>query len=118
MSEEVEAVAEPEISLDDYVEEAGPLGPESTLKELFDEIRPEKGARAVPITMGDAGPGRAEMLIALSGRDQEVHILMANLMSYVDEMYQVAEQHQASARAMAESRNDSSNDDVPEPDAN
>lgn len=71
------------------------LSPNSTLNELFDEIRPDIGTRVVPVSFGKREDGKLDMMIAISGSEDEANVIMANLMHYVDEMQQVAEQKAA-----------------------
>lgn len=75
------------------------LGPTSTIEELFEEIMPGNGMRVVPISVA-APEGKANLMIAISGSNEEATVLMANLMSYVDEMAQVAAQHEADQKVL------------------
>lgn len=73
-------------------EEKKKLGPHSTMQEIFDFIRPEKGVKVQAIRMSDRDDGISDICICLTGSEMEADVLAANLMSYVDEMYMLAEQ--------------------------
>lgn len=75
------------------------ITPDSSLRELFDELRPPEGMRVVPVSL-PANEGEANLAILITGKDEDSHVLMANLMSYVNELFAVAEQRTADAKIL------------------
>lgn len=72
-------------------EEKSSLGPDSSLKDLFDDLRPPEGMRVVPISLARTD-GTADLAIIITGKEEDANVLMANLMSYVNELFAVSEQ--------------------------
>lgn len=77
---------------DETVDKA--LSPQSSLEEVFAELMPPSGMRVVPVSL-PAPEGKTNIFIALTGRSEECNVMMANLMTYVQEMSAVAEQKAA-----------------------
>lgn len=75
------------------------LSPQSTMEEVFDELRPSVGMRVVPVQI-PAPKGKMNFFIAVTGRAEECNVMMANLMTYVQEMSAVAEQKQADEKTL------------------
>lgn len=101
-------------------EERQKITPESSLRELFDEIRPDEGCRVVPVTLGppDAN-GKVDLMIAITGKEADASVIMANLMTYVDQMFAVAQQKQADAKILgADGRPASNEPSILVPDVN
>ena len=73
------------------------ITPDSSIQELFDAFRPDKGCRVVPVTLKDRDDGKIDLMIAITGNQDEANIIMANLMSYVNDMHDTAEQKAAEA---------------------
>lgn len=71
------------------------LGPDSSLKDLFDELRPDEGMGVFPISMGKRDDGKVDLAIVITGKAEDANVLMANLMSAVDHMFQTAQQVEA-----------------------
>lgn len=67
------------------------LGPKSTIEEIFEFCRPDEGMRVVPVEI-PAPKDKAHLMILIAGNKAEANVLMANLMSYVSDMHDVAEQ--------------------------
>ena len=76
------------------------LGPNSSIAEIFEAVTPEEGTRVVP-TKIPAKDGKAHLAILITGNADEANIVLANLMAYVNDMYETAEQ--ATAEKNAES---------------
>ena len=68
------------------------ITPDSTLREFFQEATPESGIRVLPVTISKPEDPVAHMMIALCGNAVEVRAIMANLMVYVGDMHDKAEQ--------------------------
>jgi hypothetical protein len=62
--------------------------------EIFDEVAPETGLRVLP-TQIPAPEGKQYLAILIAGNQDEANVVMANLMSYVQDMHETAEQKQA-----------------------
>lgn len=71
------------------------LGPDSQINEIFDFLRPDEGCGVFPVSMAKRDDGKADMLIVITGSAGEANVMMANLMTYVNEMHEVAEQKKA-----------------------
>lgn len=67
------------------------LGPKSPIDEIFEAVTPEEGMRVLP-TQLPAPEGKAHLAILITGNADEANVVMANLMSYVTEMHDTAEQ--------------------------
>jgi len=80
------------------------LGPESSIRELFDEVEVAEGVNVVPVTISKAEDNIARNMIVICGAREEASLIMANLMHYVDELYAATEQ----ARAEEEARDEPS----------
>ena len=70
------------------------LTPDSSIKEIFETVMPEEGMRVIP-TQIPAPPGKSNLAILISGSAAEANVLMANLMSYVTDMHEISQQHEA-----------------------
>lgn len=81
-----------------------PLGPDSTLRELFDEIEVAEGVNVVPVSLTNADDKIARMMVCVCGNSKEANLVLANLMAYVDQMHAAAEQARANAEAEDEQR--------------
>lgn len=78
------------------------LGPDSTIRELFEEIEVDVGVNVVPVTISKAEDNIARSMICICGNREEGGLILANLMQFVDELYAATEQ----ARAEQEARNE------------
>lgn len=76
------------------------LSPNSTLKELFDFLRPDEGCKVQPISFATRDDGRSDLMITITGSHDEANIIMANLMTYVTEMEAVAMQKNVDAEIL------------------
>jgi hypothetical protein len=74
-------------------EEKAGLGLASTIAELFEFARPDEGTRVVPISMPPRDDDRADYLILITGSADECKVVMTNLMTFVNNMYQAAEKY-------------------------
>ena len=68
------------------------LSEKSTLEELFKFVTPEEGVQAMPVTMNHTPDGKAQMMIIVAGEHNTASVIMANLMSVINDMYDTAEQ--------------------------
>jgi phosphoribosylcarboxyaminoimidazole (NCAIR) mutase len=75
------------------------LGPDSSIRELFDIVQVEEGVNVVPVTISKADDNIARNMIVICGSREEASLLTANLMAYVDQMYAAVEQAQADKEA-------------------
>lgn len=75
--------------------EEAPLSPDSTLRELFKVIEVEEGVNVVPVSLNKSEDNIARLMIAIVGSPSEANVIMANLMSFVDDMHDMAAQHEA-----------------------
>ena len=66
------------------------LGPDSSIRELFQVIEVEEGANVVPVSVSKADDNVARLMICICGAPQEARLIFANLMAYVDQMSQAA----------------------------
>lgn len=80
------------------------LGPDSSIRELFEEIQVDAGANVVPVAVSKAEDDIARLMICICGAQEEARLIFANLMTYVDQMYAASKQEEANAEA----ENDSS----------
>lgn len=73
------------------------LTEKSTLEELFDFVAPEEedAIGVFPVTMKPRVEGRAEMMIVITGAPNTANVIMANLMTAVGDMHDLAAQQQA-----------------------
>lgn len=72
------------------------LSPKSTIEELFDFIRnPEQDVQVLPVTLSKPDDTEARMMIVIQGAPNTSNHIMANLMTAVQEMYDLAEQQAA-----------------------
>lgn len=83
------------------------LGPDSSIRELFDELEVEEGVNVVPVTISKAEDNIARNMIVICGAREEASLILANLMQYVDELYA------ATVQAMTETEADDSSIIVP-----
>jgi hypothetical protein len=72
-------------------DEKNKLGPDSTMREIFDYIRPDTGCKVQAVKLEDRDDGRVDFMLMITGTEAEAAIITANLMSYTDEMYQIGE---------------------------
>lgn len=87
------------------------LTPDSTLKEVFDFVHDdEHDVRVLPVTLTKKNDKIARMMILITGKTETANHIMANLMTTVQEMYDLAEQHAASK--MVDSTGEKLTDDV------
>lgn len=75
------------------------LGPDSSIRELFDELEVEQGVNVVPVTISKADDAIARNMIVICGSREEAGLILANLMQYVDELYAATEQAKAEQQA-------------------
>lgn len=69
------------------------LGPNSTIRELFDAVRVTEGAKVFPVTVCEDMEGDySELMLMISGKYKEATAIMANLMTVVNAMHEQAEQ--------------------------
>lgn len=71
------------------------LNEKSTLEDLFEVVTPEEGVQALPVTMNNTPDGKAQMMVVIAGDHATANVIMANLMTVVQEMYDTAEQQRA-----------------------
>ena len=78
------------------------LSKDSTLTELFDFIyNPEQDVQVQSVTLSKPGDERAQLMIIIQGKEETSHVIMANLMTAVEEMHQLAEQKAAEKAIVA-----------------
>lgn len=75
------------------------LGPDSTVRELFEAIAVETGVNLVPVAISKADDAVARLAIFITGEQEDSRLLFANLMAYVDQLHAAAEQHAANLEA-------------------
>lgn len=75
------------------------LGPDSSIRELFEELEVEEGVNVVPVTISKAEDDIARNMIVICGSRAEASLILANLMQYVDELYAATEQAKANEAA-------------------
>lgn len=75
------------------------LGPDSTIRELFDELEVDTGVNVVPVTISKAEDDIARNMIVICGAREEASLILANLMQFVDELYAATEQARAEKEA-------------------
>ena len=69
------------------------LSKNSTLQEVFDFIRnDEHDVQVLPVTLTSKNDDRARLMILIQGKPNTAHHIMANLMTSVQDMYDLAEQ--------------------------
>ena len=71
------------------------LNEKSTLEELFAFITPEEGTQVLPVTMNNTPDGLAQMMIVIAGHPETSNVIMANLMTVVNDMNEQAQQRTA-----------------------
>lgn len=72
------------------------LSKESTLQEVFDFIRnDEHDVQVVPVTISKVGAEYAQLMILIQGAAATASTIMANLMTAVQEMHDLAAQDAA-----------------------
>lgn len=72
------------------------LSKNSTLTEVFEFIyNPEQDVQVMPVTISKPNDPVAKMMIVIQGKPHTSHVIMANLMTYIQEMYDLAEQKDA-----------------------
>ena len=72
------------------------LTQQSSLEEVFDYIRnPEQHVQVLPVTLNKPDEDEARMMILIQGAPETANVLMANLMTHIQEMYDLAEQQAA-----------------------
>lgn len=73
------------------------LSAKSTLQEVFDFIRTDDhDVQVLPVTLSKPDDEWARMMIIIQGKPNTANHIMANLMTSVQEMFELAEQHAAS----------------------
>lgn len=78
------------------------LTAKSSLEEVFDFIRnPEQDVQVLPVTLNKPSDAEARMMILIQGKPDTANVLMANLMTYIQEMYDLAEQQAAANEIVA-----------------
>jgi hypothetical protein len=70
------------------------LSPDSSLIEIFETVTPEEGMRVLP-TKVPAPDGKAYLAVLISGAEDEANMVFANLMNFVQNMYDLVQQAQA-----------------------
>lgn len=76
------------------------LSPDSSIREIFEAVMPEEGMRVLP-TQVPAPEGKANLAILISGTEEEANVCMANLMAYVTDMHEIAQQAEADSGLVA-----------------
>lgn len=71
------------------------LSENSTINELFETIRVDRGVNVVPVTVSQE-PANTRLLIALQGEHDTASTIMALLMSAIDEIHERQAQQEAS----------------------
>lgn len=72
------------------------LSKDSSLKEVFDYIRDDSiDVHVMPVTLTEKTDENAQMMILIQGKANTAHHIMANLMTAVQDMYDLAEQRNA-----------------------
>lgn len=72
----------------------------SSLKEVFEFVRdPEIDVQVHPVTISRPEDEHARMMIIIQGKPNTSSVIMANLMTAVNDMYDQAAQHEASEEA-------------------
>ena len=90
-------------------EEEKVLSEDPTLSELFEFIRdPEADVRVLPVTVKQTD-NEAQLFIAIQGTPMTANTIMAQLMTLVQDMYDMAEQ-QGNMAAPAPNKKESAND--------
>lgn len=78
------------------------LTPDSSLKEVFDFIYdPEIDVQVMPVTLSKNDDENARMMVLIQGKQQTATVIMANLMTYIQEMHDLAEQKAAEQAIVA-----------------
>ena len=67
------------------------LSPATPINEIFEAVTPEEGMRVIPTEI-PASEGKRHLAILITGSEAEANVMMANLMSYVNDMSEVAQQ--------------------------
>jgi len=80
-------------------EEKKKLGPDSSIRELLDAVYVDEGTNVVPVTLREK-EDHVEMMIIISGKPAEANVVMANLMSLVNDMHSAAEQMKADSEIL------------------
>ena len=72
------------------------LSKDSTLRELFDHIYDaEIDVQVMPVTLSKSEDDIAQLMILIQGKPKTSHHIMANLMTAIQDMYDLAEQRNA-----------------------
>lgn len=78
------------------------LSPDSTLKEVFDFIYDaDIDVQVMPVTLTKNTDENARMMILIQGKQNTAAVIMANLMTYIQEMHDLAEQKEAEQAIVA-----------------
>lgn len=78
------------------------LSKDSTLNEMFAFVRnPDQDVQVLPVTLSAPGADFAQMMIVIQGKANTANVIMANLMTSVQEMYELAEQKAAEQAIVA-----------------
>ena len=74
-------------------EETNGLTPDASLKEVFDEIAVDEGVRVVAVTIQQE-PKDTRMMILVQGEHDTASVIMANLMTLVNELEDTEKQRE------------------------
>ncbi len=69
------------------------LTPDSTLKELFDFIKIDKGVNVMPVTL-DQHPEDTRMMILIQGEHEMASVIMSKLMTLVNDIFDIEKQRE------------------------
>jgi len=72
-----------------------PLSEKSTLEDLFKTVTPEEGVQTMPVSMNNTPTGKAQLMILIAGEPNTANVIMANLMTVIQDMHETAEQQDA-----------------------
>ncbi len=67
------------------------LSQESTLKEMFDYIKVDKGVNVMPVTLGQDDKD-TRMMILIQGEHETASVIMAQIMTLVNDMFDTEKQ--------------------------
>lgn len=91
-----------------------PLGPHSTLKELFEELEAPPGMiRTVPITLANTPNGHAQFMIAITGEFETAQVIIAQVMTLLRDLNDGATQVNAENENKIEAANGEKLSDEP-----
>lgn len=78
------------------------ITPDSSIRELFNEVEVAEGVNVVPVTISKADDDIARNMIVICGARSEANLILANLMQYVDEIHAATLQAEAEKEARNE----------------